>query len=57
MSRAVLSVIHFDFVEAYHYNKLVIVVFPLLCYLWGKYCFNSLIPKESYTDNPKQALP
>ena len=39
ITRAVLSVIQFDFVKAYHYNKLVIVVFPLLCYLWGKYFF------------------
>jgi hypothetical protein len=36
ITRAVLSVIQFDFVNAYHYNKLVIIVFPLLFYLWGK---------------------
>jgi len=37
ITRAVLSAIQFDFVKAFYYNKLVIIVFPLLCYLWGKY--------------------
>jgi Protein of unknown function (DUF2752) len=36
MTRAVLSVIHFQFENAYNYNKLVIVVFPLLVYIWSK---------------------
>jgi hypothetical protein len=34
ITRAVLSVLHFDFENAYHYNKLVIIVFPLLSYIW-----------------------
>ncbi|MDR1116126.1 MAG: DUF2752 domain-containing protein [Tannerella sp.] len=37
ITRAVLSVIQFDFMKAYSYNKLVIIVFPMLCYLWGKF--------------------
>jgi len=42
ITRAVLSVIHFDFLKAYHYNKLVIIVFPILSYLWGKYSISLL---------------
>ena len=42
ITRAVLSVIQFDFVKAYNYNKLIIIVFPLLCYLWGKFWWRSI---------------
>jgi hypothetical protein len=34
MTRAVLSVIHFQFENAIKFNKLVLIVFPLLVYLW-----------------------
>jgi hypothetical protein len=40
MTRAVLSVIHFRFEDAFHYNKLVTIVFPLLIYIWLKTLFN-----------------
>lgn len=36
MTRALISIIHFDFVIAYGYNKLVVVVAPLLLFLWLK---------------------
>lgn len=36
MTRAFLSVLHFQLEEAYNFNKLVIIVFPLLSYLWIK---------------------
>lgn len=36
ITRAVLSILHFDFSTAFHYNKLVVIVFPLLVYVWGK---------------------
>jgi hypothetical protein len=36
MTRAFSSVIHGKFKQAFQYNKLVVVVFPLLCYVWGK---------------------
>lgn len=36
MTRATLSAIHFQFGDAYKYNKLFIIVFPLLVYIWGK---------------------
>ncbi|MDR3367177.1 MAG: DUF2752 domain-containing protein [Prevotellaceae bacterium] len=34
MARAVLSVIQLEFIRAYSYNKLVVVVFPALVYVW-----------------------
>jgi hypothetical protein len=37
ITRAVISVIQFNFTAAWHYNKLVVAVFPLLLYLWAKY--------------------
>jgi hypothetical protein len=39
MTRAVLSVIHFRFHDALMFNKLVIIVFPLLFYIWAKTIF------------------
>jgi hypothetical protein len=40
MTRAVLSVIHFRFEDAFYFNKLVIIVFPLLIYIWLKTLLN-----------------
>lgn len=39
ISRATLSVIHFDFIQAFTFNKLVIFIFPILAYLWTKRLF------------------
>jgi hypothetical protein len=36
MTRAVLSAIRFDFSSACHYNKLVVIIMPVLTYLWLK---------------------
>lgn len=36
MTRAVQHLIHFDFAEAFQYNKMCFIVFPLVVYLWGK---------------------
>lgn len=36
MTRAVLSALHFQYENAFNYNKLVIVVFPLLIFIWVK---------------------
>jgi len=36
MTRAVLSVLHFQFENAFLFNKLVLVIFPLLVYIWFK---------------------
>jgi hypothetical protein len=37
MTRAVLSTLHFRFIDAFDYNKLVIIVLPLLIYIWINY--------------------
>ena len=34
MTRAISCVFHGNFKKAFEYNKLVVVVFPLLCYVW-----------------------
>ena len=34
MVRATSSVVHGHFKQAWHYNPLIVVVFPLLCYVW-----------------------
>ncbi|MDI9342367.1 MAG: DUF2752 domain-containing protein [Sediminibacterium sp.] len=39
ITRAVHHAIHFDFKTAYAYNKLVVVVLPLLIYVWGAEVF------------------
>jgi hypothetical protein len=36
ITRAVLSGIHFNFRAAFEYNKMVIIVLPLLTYTWIK---------------------
>ena len=39
MTRAVMHLIHLEFTKAIEYNKLVILVFPLLTLLWLKMVF------------------
>ena len=41
ITRAVQHSIHFDFETAWHYNKLVILVFPLMIYFWAIQLFNT----------------
>lgn len=36
IARAVWSVLHFKFIQAWNFNHLIIVVFPLLVYVWCK---------------------
>ncbi len=36
MTRAMLSALHFQFIEAYNYNPLFIIVLPLLIFIWLK---------------------
>ena len=36
MSRAVVYAAHFQFDNALHYNKMVMIVLPLLIYIWAK---------------------
>jgi hypothetical protein len=36
MTRAIISAIQFDFAAAYNYNKIFVIVLPLLIYIWIK---------------------
>lgn len=36
MTRASMHALHADWTAAWHYNRLVVVVLPLLAWLWGK---------------------
>ncbi len=36
MTRAISQAIHFNFKIAYEYNHLIIIVLPLLMYVWVK---------------------
>jgi len=37
MTRAIFSIMHFQFNNAIRYNRLVILVFPILIYYWMQY--------------------
>lgn len=39
MTRACMRLIHFDFAGGYAYNKLSIIVFPILAYLWATWIY------------------
>lgn len=45
MTRALYSVAHLDFVGAREYNRAVVVVAPLLIYIWSKWIIR-LIQKK-----------
>lgn len=55
ITRAIVSTVQFEFTEAYRYNKLIVIVFPLLVYVWGKTlilsflktCFTHTTPSSS----------
>jgi hypothetical protein len=53
ITRAVLSVLHFDFVAAWRYNRLVVVVAPLLAWVWGKTAIQ--LVKQSHVSQKKGA--
>jgi hypothetical protein len=36
ITKSIIAAIQLDFVRAFHYNKLIVVVMPLLIYLWIK---------------------
>jgi hypothetical protein len=43
MTRAVISAIQFDFNAACNYNKLVVIVLPMLIYIWIKTLIKMII--------------
>jgi hypothetical protein len=50
MTRAVSAVMHFRLSDAFHFNKLVIIVFPLLVYIWGEkiYTLQKIIRRSKH---------
>lgn len=46
MTHAFLSILHLRFKDAYMYNHNVIIVFPLIVFLYLKYMFYDLIKKD-----------
>jgi hypothetical protein len=42
IARAIISAIQFNFVSAYEYNHLIIIVLPILIYLWVKMIINTI---------------
>ena len=34
--KATVACLKLEFVRAFHYNKLIVIVFPLIVYYWGK---------------------
>ena len=50
MTRAFLSVLHFDFYSAYNYNPRVIVVFPITIGVYINAIFKNIFIKEEITN-------
>jgi hypothetical protein len=42
ITRAVLSAFHFNFHDAFRYNKSVVIILPLLAYIWVKTLNNTI---------------
>ena len=41
ITRAIQHLIHLDFEVAWHFNKLVVFVFPILAFLWLKWTYSA----------------
>jgi hypothetical protein len=50
MTRAIFSALHFRFDDAFHFNRLYVVVLPLLVYIWAKTII-TLVPASFYFYN------
>lgn len=42
-TRAIWSVLHFRFVDAWNFNHGIIIVFPLLVFLWFRYIWKGFV--------------
>lgn len=52
MTRAVVSAMHLKLADAWHYNRSVVVVMPILAFLWTKWVVD-LARKLFFTRNKK----
>jgi hypothetical protein len=41
LTRAVQHLVHFEFQAAWHFNKLVVLVFPILTIVWGRWVYEA----------------
>lgn len=49
MTRAMMRMIHFQFDDATDYNVLVLIVFPLLAFIWAMWFFSDLQKLKNYS--------
>jgi hypothetical protein len=49
ITRAILSAMHFQFDIAYKYNKLIVIILPILIYIWTKTLIEQLVHKQPKT--------
>lgn len=42
ITKAITALLQLDFNAALNYNKFVIIVFPILLFVWIKYIYNTL---------------
>jgi hypothetical protein len=43
LTRAVQHLVHFEFEAAWQFNKLVVIIFPILGFLWLKWTYKAFI--------------
>lgn len=43
LTRAVQHLVHFEFDAAWQFNKLVVIIFPILGFLWLKWTYKAFI--------------
>lgn len=55
MTRAVMHLIHLNFTEAFYYNPLAFVVFPLLAFLWARWFWKDWTRLKGLTSLINQA--
>ena len=51
MTRAILSALHFRLTDAFHYNKLIIIVLPLLLWIWFKTLYSYFNDLKNFRSN------
>ena len=55
MTRAFSCVVHGKFKQAFQHNKLVVIVFPILCYVWAKSLIHEIRSLVTFYDDARKA--
>lgn len=42
LTRAMVSVMHLDFTEAWEFNRLAVLVFPIMSWFWGRLMYRTI---------------